>query len=212
MIFEYNDCDGYTYVIFSLWDVIIYKIQICKHSAPESNLVHLYTLYLYHADGTQNGTIFAHTEQLSVSSVTPDKGIRLLFNTVKSRLSKLGERDLSREYLKNTLNKIQKLLPQYKNGAISLAMLLDFEHNDRIFPLYIVEQIFEQQEHYNLTKSFTENMQQILGVNDRFLFSDALKKEVLQRYMKMDQDGTFITMAESAIHFFESTCCTNNSF
>ena len=211
MLFEYDDQDGNTYVVFSLWNVILYKIHICRHCTTLFSIANTYNAYFYHVDGTQDETMIGVYGSLRVISKMPKEGIALLADEIKLRLSKLGERDLSREYLKNNCERIKKILPQYKSGAISLTKLLDFEHNDRVIPIYIIEQFFVHKEMYDPAKSFTKNMQQILGTDDQFLFTNSLKAEILQRYMGMEKEGAFISMLESAIDFFETACCTANT-
>ena len=96
MIFEYDDCDGNTYVIFSLWDVILYKVRICKHHITDFGIANAYNVYFFHADGTRRETMFGVQGTLGVFSKTTTEGLALLSGEIKLRLSKLGERDLSK--------------------------------------------------------------------------------------------------------------------
>ena len=45
-LFEYQDSDGNTYVVFSLWNVISYKIKVCTHSVKKDIATHRQTAYL----------------------------------------------------------------------------------------------------------------------------------------------------------------------
>jgi len=206
MLFEYDDIDGNTYVIFSLWNVLLYKALICKHNTTSFSIANIYNVYLYHADGTQRGAMFGTVSPLRTYSKKPEEGIALLASEIKLRLSKLGERDLSKEYIKTNCERIKKQLPGYKNGSISLAKLLDFEHEDRVIPLYVLEQLLKHRTEYNTEKSFTENMQQILQTDNSFSFTNSLKEETLQRYLDMEQNNTFSIMVEDAINLFETMC------
>lgn len=206
MLFEYDDIDGNTYVIFSLWNVLLYKARICKHNTTPFSIANVYNVYLYHADGTQSGAMFGTVSTLRTYSKKPEEGIALLASEIKLRLSKLGERDLSKEYIKTNCERIKKQLPGYKNGSISLAKLLDFEHEDRVIPLYVLEQLSKYRTEYNTEKSFTENMQQILQTDNSFSFTNSLKEETLQRYLDMEQNNTFSIMVEDAIDLFETMC------
>lgn len=107
MLFEYNDSDGNTYVIFCLWNVIIYRVKVCMHD-EENNIAHCPIAYFYHADGTQKGIMFGVYGHFHVNAVSPTVGLPELSLEIKPRLSRLGERDLSREYLKNCIAKISK--------------------------------------------------------------------------------------------------------
>lgn len=203
MLFEYQDSDGHTYVIFNLWNVITYKVKVGSHNGKRT---HCPTAYFYHADGTQNGTILCVLSHFHVNAMAPIDGISELSQEIKSRLSKLGERDLSREYLQNCIAKISKELPAYQEHKITIADLLDFDHEDRIIPIYILEQIYTYKDEYLPSEDFYRNMQRILRTDDRFILAKETEKEILERYLDMDRDGTFSTLLSEAIEFFATTC------
>lgn len=98
----------------------------------------------------------------------------------------------------------------YQAKKISIAELLDFEHEDRIIPVYILEQIYTHRDEYQTSENFYQNMQRILRTNDRFFLTKETVKEILNRYLKMDSDGTFITMLKDAFLYFYSTCCAES--
>lgn len=203
MLFEYNDSNGNIYVIFCLWNVITYKVKIGVHNKKPS-MVHCPIAYFYHADGSQNGVMFGVYGNFHVNAISPNVGISKLCSEIKFRLSKLGERDLSKEYLQNCIAKISKKLPAYEERKISIADLLDFDHEDRIIPVYILEQIYTHRDEYLPTEDFYKNMQRILRVNDRYVLTKETVKEIIERYLSMDCDGTFIIMLNQAIKFFEA--------
>ena len=205
MLFEYNDSDGNIYVIFSLWNVISYKVKVSIHSEKPS-MAHCPIAYFYHADGSQNGTMFGVYGDFHVNATPPNVAISELYLEIKSRFSKLGERDLSREYLQNCIAKISNKLPDYQEHKISIADLLDFEHEDRVIPVYILEQIHTHRDEYNSAEDFYRNMQRILRTDDRFILTKETTKEILERYINMDHEGSFVTMLNEAIEFFQTTC------
>ena len=47
-------------------------------------------------------------------------------------------------------------------------------------------------------------MQRILMCEDKFIFTKEKQKEILLRYVKMDEENTFGAMLNSAINYFES--------
>ena len=141
-----------------------------------------------------------------LTQLPPNVAISKLYLEIKSRLSKLGERDLSREYLQNCIAKISKKLPDYQEHKISIADLLDFEHEDRVIPVYILEQIHTHRDEYNSAEDFYRNMQRILRTEDRFILTKEMAKEILERYINMDHEGSFLTMLNEAIEFFQTTC------
>ena len=205
MLFEYSDSDGNIYVIFCLWNVIAYKVKVGMHS-EKPGIAHCPIAYFYHADGSQNGIMFGVYGDFHVKATPPNTGISELYIEIKSRLSKLGERDLSREYLHNCIMRISKKLPAYREHKISIADLLDFEHEDRVIPVYILEQIYTHRDEYNSAEDFYRNMQRILRTDDRFILTKETTKEILERYINMDREGSFVTMLNAAIEFFETMC------
>ena len=205
MLFEYNDSDGNVYVIFCLWDVIAYKVMVSIHN-EKPGIAHCPIAYFYHADGSQNGTMFGVYGDFHVNATSPDVGISEIYSEIKSRLSKLGERDLSREYLQNCIAKISKKLPAYQEHKISIADLLDFEHEDRVIPIYILEQIYTHRDEYMPSEDFYRNMQRILQTDDRFVLTKETTKGILERYINMDREESFATLLNKAIEFFETTC------
>lgn len=108
MLFEYNDFDGSTYVIFCLWNVLGYRVKVCMHD-EKADISRYHKVYFYHADGTQNDTTFGVCGNFYVNTISPTVGLSELCQEIKTRLSKLGERDLSREYLQNCIARISNV-------------------------------------------------------------------------------------------------------
>lgn len=208
MIFEYNDSDGNTYVIFCLWNVIAYRVKVCLH-AEKPTQAHCSNVYFFHADGSQEGILFGIYGPFHISAVSPSVGLSELCQDIKLRLSKLGERDLSREYLQNCIAEISKKLPDYQTKKISIEELLDFEHEDRIIPIFILELLYNHRTEYRTSDGFNQNLCRILQTDNRYVMSKKTTKEVLNRYLRMDSDGTFVVMLNEAIHFFQTICNTD---
>lgn len=203
MLFEYNDSDGYTYVLFSLWNVIIYKIKICRHG-EKNTVIQCPTAYFYHADGSRNDVIFGMCGEKHVNAMSAARGIEDLCQEIRMRLSRLGERDLSKEYLNSCIQDISKKLISYRAGKASIADLLDFEHKDRIIPIYILEQLYEHRDEYLIADDFYQNMRRILKTDECFNMTKEMRDKIMQRYVDMDANDTFIHMLMNAICFFES--------
>lgn len=177
MLFEYQDSDENTYVVFKLWNVIAYKVKVCSHYENADKRIQCPTAYFYHADGTQDGKIFGITGNFHINAMSPVAGLSTMCQEIKLRLSKLGERDLSREYLQNCVMKILKKLPAYQQHKISIADLLDFEHEDKIIPVFILEQIYVHRDEYLSSENFDHNMRKILQTDDRFIITKENAKE-----------------------------------
>lgn len=209
MAFEYDDMDGFTYVIFSLFGVLMYKVRICHHGKAELNAANSNCAYYYHADGISEEIPFVTVGPNSIASEDPAAGLSRLYKDIKLRFSKLGEHDLSRAYIKNNIEKIKQLLPDYKRGKVTLAQLLDFEAQDRVIPVHIIELLCANQSEYDANDTFRNNMVRILQTDDRYVFTNEMKMKVVSRYMDLDQKGEFAAMLDEAIVFFENVCLEN---
>ena len=203
LIFNYNDKDGNTYVVFCFWGVITYKIKVCKHglSLKEANVL---KINFYHVDGSKEEKEIGFFGESSFRSEKPSVGLSLLCKQIKKKLSNFGERDLTKNYIKKNIENIEKLLPSYKKGDISLADLMDYEHEDRVIPIYIVELIYKNREKYDMEQNFTLNMRKILGEKEKVILTNDFKREIVQKYIKMHEEGSFVSMIEEAIKFFKT--------
>ena len=203
VLFEYNDMDGNTYVIFFLWNIIGYKVKVCE-CKEKLNAFHKATVYLYHSDGTiKTKTIRG---SFRVSATSPVDGLSERYEDIKNRISRLTERDLSQEYLLIFIKAISKKLRDYKMKKISIAELLDYEHEDTIIPIYVLEQIYIHRNEYRDSENFHQNVRRIFNVEDCIVLTKKIVKESLNRYLDMDCKDTFGTMVEEAIRYYRSIC------
>lgn len=206
MAFEYDDEDGFTYVIFSLFGVLMYKVRICCHGKAVLSTTNKNFADFYHVDGSIEGVEFVTMGLNTITSEEPTIGLSRLCMDIKQRFSKLGERDLSRAYIKNNIEKIKQLLPDYKKGKLTLTQLLDFESQDRVIPVYIIEWLYTHRSEYDANDTFRNNMFRIFQTNDRHVFTKEMKTEVIDRYIDLDQKTQFAEMLDEAIAFFENGC------
>ena len=206
MAFEYDDEDGFTYVIFSLFGVLMYKVRICCHGKAVLSTTNKNFADFYHVDGSIEGVEFVTMGLNTITSEEPTVGLSRLCMDIKQRFSKLGERDLSRAYIKNNIEKIKQLLPDYKKGKLTLTQLLDFESQDRVIPVYIIEWLYTHRSEYDANDTFRNNMFRIFQTNDRHVFTKEMKTEVIDRDIDLDQKNQFAEMLDEAIAFFENGC------
>ena len=206
MVFEYDDIDGFTYVVFGLFGVLMYKIRICRHGKAMLDSVNFNQAFFYHVDKSTEVIEFGTVGARTFSSEAPPQGLHRLYKDIVHRFSKLGERDLSKAYIANSVARIKPLLPRYKQGRLTIPDLLDFESKDRVIPIYILELLLRHKEEYNPDDTFRNNMVRILKTDDRYVFTNKLRTETINRYLKMDQAGEFCEMLEKAISFFETVC------
>mgnify|MGYP003100177588 FL=1 len=70
--------------------------------------------------------------------------------------------------------------------------------------------MYTHRDEYRLSEDFYRNMQRVLQTDDRFVLTKDTVKEILDRYLEMDSKGTFITLLNEAIMFFQTTCCADS--
>lgn len=94
--FQYDDLDGYRYVVIDFWKTIAYRIRICK--SPNDCLKKVRTLpvilYLYHIDGSKTQQVFgvvlletnkqAYFETIRPQNITAD-----IWRIFASRIGKI---------------------------------------------------------------------------------------------------------------------------
>jgi len=196
-IFEYNDYDGFCYVIFGLWNVITYKIKICKTKECDNASKGTISVSLFHVDGTAKDTVLGMIsiagEAIHINSVSPQEGISMLSSIIKKRLSSLGERDLSKEYLQIKYASLSKMANKYYENQIGLEELLDYENEDNVFSLYILDILTDNIHSFDASKTFNENMVNILQTDGRIVFTKEKKNEILTHYNDMHNSGTLST-------------------
>ena len=209
LLFEYNDPDGNLYVVFGFWDVLLYKVRICRSDCLSLPNTSICSVHLFHLDGTKEENVagmIGLSCAPSILSVPPEEGLSRCCTVVKERLSRIGERDLTIEYIQSQVVKIERILPLYKVRKAMLSDVLDLGSDDRFFVIYVLDLLYNNREEYISKETFTQNIKRILGAEDRFQISEEEKTSVLQKYKEMDENGTLYELINSSIDFFKSEC------
>jgi len=202
MLMEYQDTDGYTYVLFGFWDVFIYRVKICRNKATVKNQ-NLYYSYFYHTDGTSANYPVGVAGTPDFAAKEPEDGLNSILGEVKKRLSNLGERDLSIEYMSRQVEIIEKRLDGYEKGKVSLEKFLDYENNNRCLPIFILDKLYVSRDKYDYDSPFYKNIISILGEPEKYLIQKEEKNEILQRYVHMNDEGEFAEYIRVLISFYK---------
>lgn len=202
ILFEYNDIDGNTYVVFAFWNVLLYKICIC--SSLGNSFKDNDTLYFYHPDGTAETRQLFFAKDKHIQDIAVEAGITKYSDSIKNHLSALGQRDLSYPYLNSQICRIRNKLTLYIDNKCSIAELLNYEDTDTFYAVYILEFLYNNQNKYLHGISFNTNLKNILSSTDQLNINDAVKTAALQRYLQMDNDGDLGKMLTGAIAFWDT--------
>ena len=209
MLYEYDDANGNTYVVFGLWNILIYRIRICNCNTSKLSNYSLHNMYLYHTDKSSQETAFGIVGYPSVYAEPPKIGFNRVIGILKNRILNLEDRSITSKYLNQNVQKIKNLLSAYETGNCTFEKLIDYEDNDRLLTLMVLENLWETRDEYNYSQSFDENIYQLLGSGKHFHITQEKKREALQRYAGADREGTFSDKLKQFIQFFDqivSTC------
>ena len=171
--FQYDDIDGYRYVVIDFWKTISYRIRICK--SPNENLSNVqslfFRLYLYHIDGSKTQTAFG-AYSLEANKQPKFKTIRPQYVTADIRrvfVNRIGKimstMILSIHILKREVDELSAKLKKYDLGKIDVAMLLGFEDNDIVTTIDIISQLYLNKGKYDEQRTFNQNLPVILNLN-----------------------------------------------
>ena len=205
--FQYDDVDGYRYVVFDFWKTISYRVRICKSPNECFHDVRslLFELYLYHIDGSKTQTAFG---AFSIDSSTKPK-----FNTIQpqnvtidiwrsfvKRIERImSTMVLSVHTLKREVDELSSKLKKYDAGIIDVARLLGFEENNIVTTIEIISQLQLNKDKYDVTKSFNQNLPIILNLNsDTIARTQEDKMEFIKSLVVMDKENKLS-------EFFDST-------
>ena len=205
--FQYDDVDGYRYVVFDFWKTISYRVRICKSPNECFHDVRslLFELYLYHIDGSKTQTAFG---AFSIDSSTKPK-----FNTIQpqnvtidiwrsfvKRIERImSTMVLSVHTLKREVDELSSKLKKYDAGIIDVARLLGFEENNIVTTIEIISQLQLNKNKYDVTKSFNQNLPIILNLNsDTIARTQEDKMEFIKSLVVMDKENKLS-------EFFDST-------
>lgn len=209
--FQYDDVDGYRYVVFDFWNTISYRVRICKspNECFQDVRSFLFKLYLYHIDGNKTQTAFG--------AFSFDGSTKPIFNTIQPQnvtidiwkcFAKRFERILSTmvlslQTLKREVDKITAKLKKYDEGIIDVARLLEFEDNNVVATIEIISQLYLNKDKYDTTKSFNQNLPIILNLNsDTIVRTQEDKKEYLKFLVAMDRENKLSEYVYNGINTF----------
>ena len=194
-LFQYDDIDGYTYVIFNLWNGIAYRIRICEANKKDkkSNSL-MFNLYLYHLDGQKTETVFgAHCFQneFSIKVVDFETMSKEQIQFFIDRTFKLTTTKIISIYsLKRDVESFTKSFNKFKTGKIELIELIGFESRKTITVLEILSMLYENQDKYDETTSFNQNLKNFFRISgDTITRNEEEKKEYILYLKSLYDDG-----------------------
>lgn len=210
-LFQYDDRDGYRYVVFDLWKTIAYRVKICKSSEISTKLPSngVMNLYLYHFDGRKTTTafgIFSLNGGISFSVLKESDVNENIWKFFARRLEKLLTTKVMTIYtLKQECLSLEERLKKYDTGKIDLAGLIKYEEDSVLSTMEMLKILNEKKEQYDYTIGFNQNMKQLLRLSDdTYIVGGNDKKQFVQTLMELDQEKQLSSLLHEQLNTFES--------
>ena len=209
--FQYDDLDGYRYVVIDFWKTIAYRIRICK--SPNDCLKKVRTLpvilYLYHIDGSKTQQVFgvvlleenkqAYFETIRPQNITADIW-RIFARRIEQIMSTMV---LSIHILKREVKNLSTKLDKYDAGKIDVTVLLGFEENNIVTTIDILSQLYLNKGKYDMKKTFNQNLPAVLNLDsDTIGRTQEDKKKFVQLLVDKDKDNELSEYIRNGINFF----------
>lgn len=203
-LFEYIDRDGYCYVIFSLWNVVCYKVKIYHTGGPNLNSNHLLQMFLYNIDGTQTSTYFGIYGNAHISSESSESAFIRLERFYLDRFTALIKTKVLSIYLvKQLITSMQEDLLSYKEKRIDFSAFLDYEDNNRITAIRLTQLFQSNKAIYNKDLSFNQNLSIFLNTPEVFTIMIDENLEYIKMLSDMNENDILIPILEEGIAAFE---------
>lgn len=212
--FEYDDKNGYRYVVFGLWNTIAYRIKICKSPKDaviiRQSVAMSFDVFLYHIDGSKQKTAFGvfpyngEINHYEVAVTAPSKITLEKWKIFEKRIGKIIKTMiLSIRILKQKVNLISEDLKKYDEGKIGFEELIGFEENDIITVLEVINRIHENIDKYDESKSFNENLASILDIKgDSITRTSEQKTKYVKSLLEMEKEGVLSSYIMNGIDAF----------
>ncbi len=200
-LFEYIDTKGNICVIFSFWNVIIYKTIVCFADIPSKNLSRQCKAYMYNIDKTTSNNFFGVYGSCDFLSMNPKDAIKQYHKIFIERLENLMKTIvLSYEKVRDLYKSLAKALDKYKESK-NFAQLIDYESNDRITIIKLLEDLYNYRDNYIKEKSFNANLRNLY--NENLIITEYEDKcEYISYLQKTHNDGNLAEIIESWLDNF----------
>lgn len=218
--FQYNDIDGYRYVVFDFWKTIAYRVRICKSSTEIFSRTNslLFELYLYHIDGSKSKTVFGAlsldiNQRPKFYTIQPQDMTVELWRVFVNRIEKImSTMILSIHILKRQVDLLSSKLKKYDEGKIDVTRLLGFEENNIVGVIEVISLLCFNKDKYDVSKSFNQNLPIILNLSsDTITRTQEEKTDFVTHLVEMDRNKDLSDYIWNGINaFYEIYECETN--
>lgn len=196
-IFEYVDSDGYKYVIFGLWNIIFYKIKICKTKTAAINYQPC-KVHLFYPDDKIGKAVIRVKHIESENAVD---ALNKIYPIISKGLENLYQPYFSYRSLLRQKRKFEENIIKLASGKLSINQFLEIGNFATISYIYMFEFLLKNKKIYNSEIGFLDNLHLIVG-NDKIELPNI--NDLTQRYITMFENDELISMLEKSFNFFDS--------
>ncbi|MFR7590720.1 MAG: hypothetical protein ACLUVC_04690 [Longibaculum sp.] len=191
--FQYDDIDGYRYVVFDFWKTISYRVRICespKDIACDMRTLY-FNLYLYHIDGSKSTKVFSvysldSSKNSTFYVIQPQNITTNIWKVFLKRTEKIiSTMILSINILRKEVDILTSKLKKYDEEKINVAQLLEFGENNIVTTVEIINQLYFHKDKYDITKSFNQNLPIILNLDSDTIERTQEEKEKYIEFLVM---------------------------
>ena len=177
--FQYDDIDGYRYVVFDFWKVIAYRVRICK--SPENITQNVNPLILdvfrYHINGKKTNCVIGiysfmqkpNIHTIKIQELIQESNIDLCKKFVKRVEDMMTTFLFSIYTLKTKIDTLSINLKMYDEGKKGFLQLLEFEDYRTIMYLQIISLLYANKTKYDMSKPFDKNIRVIFNLEGKTL-------------------------------------------
>lgn len=207
-VFEYDDVDGFRYVVFFFWGIVLYKIRICNiGDALNYSMANTYDLYIYGIDGSKDHAVFSVLGEPHLIAMSAIDAVRTYYKQYALRLEELLKTTvLSLESAKKMIAELKAAFSIYKQKPHDFARFIDYESISRFHALNLLFFLNEHQGEYDFEKSFNENIKHLYNVKDQLVVSESEKRTFLLQLQAMHEERKLVDSVESGLAFFDRIC------
>lgn len=205
--YQYDDSDGYTYVIFNLWNVISYKTKICRTINKDNSQIDNLFLDKYNIDGSKcvvPFAIFSFNGKFSIASIEVSLIDVDTWDFFAKRLNEIISTFIITIYsLKKYADTILNNLNKFENNLIDIAELLAYEEPNTIVTIKLMELISKNKQLYDQAKSFNENLYSFIDASEgKVKISDQQVKEYIKYLLVLNKNNKLIGFLNTIISDF----------
>lgn len=211
--FQYDDFDGYRYVVFDFWKIVSYRIKICKspNKLNKNSFAMSFELFLYNIDGSKTQKHFSlfllgDNRNNIFNTIMPeelnDNLGKQFINRIKNVLSNMV---LSIHILKQEIDVLFSKLKEYNEGIIDLLQLLNYEETRTIATLEIITHLYQNKDSYDKSKTLSQNLSKFLNLNNNtIIINNEERKSFITNLAELDKNKKLYDFILKEIEFFYS--------